>query len=229
VRSHDVVESERILERGRESAVHAIDAALDECCEWETIKDGEELIPEFLIIILDTVVAKAINLSHLFRFVIAAQQEDLPGKHHFHAQQQHKSLNRILPAVDIVTQKKITFTARIRRESVEFNKANKVHEVPVEVADDVNRRGKLEKRRIAKKTRLARVAKDQKLGAVEIEPVLSADVVTMLIDVKMKTRNSRNIQQFGQSGSGWWNGRWRRGCQGDTRGSFVALLPELWV
>jgi hypothetical protein len=101
---------------------------------------------------------------------------------------------------------------------------HQVSEVAVEVANDVDRGGKLKKSRIVKERRFADAAKDRELGVVEIKTVLRTNVVSMLHDVLMKASDSRiSDLRLRLNGSWSWSGKGhgRRQSSGCIRGGFV--------
>ncbi len=115
----------------RESSVHAEDFVVDESCNRHAVEHILKLFPDADAVAALALVVKPVDSVDLTALVVASQQEEVLLEFYLVCEQQNYRLQRILAAVNIVTEEEIV---SFRRESTIFKKSEKVRKLSMCVA-----------------------------------------------------------------------------------------------
>jgi len=126
------------VDGGRQAAVHAEDAVLDERGEREVVKDVDAVAPHVDgAVLAQALVVEAVDLRDLARLVVAADERDAVGVAHLEREQQQERLDAVVAAVHKVAQEDVV---RVGALAAHLEQLNQVVELPVDVAADLGRR-----------------------------------------------------------------------------------------
>jgi len=141
----DFVDVHNVFEFGRDAPVHAQNALVDQCGNGHPVEHVVELLPQFDVLAPFALVEEALLLVDAGRLVITAQQEEGLGLDDLVDEEQRDDLDRLHPAVHLVTQKK---EIAVRRFLEDREYVIEVLELPVDVSQDVQRRLELQQHRL---------------------------------------------------------------------------------
>lgn len=121
----------QVLQLWWKPAMHAKHLPIDQCCNWEAVEAVAEDLPEAHIEAAFTLIIEAVDTVNLGILVVSTQQKDLIRVLYFVGQEEADCLQRLLPAVHVVTQEEVTWGWRV---PTLVKEAEKVHELAVYIA-----------------------------------------------------------------------------------------------
>jgi len=130
-----------VLEFWTEAAVHAQNFLVNDCTDGQTVENVRENLPQFDRVSTLALIVEAVDSINLGAFVIASQKEEIFGELYFVAEQKRYRFDRLLAAVDIVTQEQVV---RLRGEPSVLENSEQVVILTVHITANLDRCLKLE-------------------------------------------------------------------------------------
>ena len=149
----------RRRERPRNAAVHAEDHVVDGGREGKAVEHRVGLLPEILpdvrpvagFQLAQEAAVAEVRFPTVYRaqLVIAAEQEDLVGKHDFLREEVGENLDGVLAAVDVVAEEEEAARGEVHAQGPQdLRERDQIGDVPVEITKNVYRRFQLEQARL---------------------------------------------------------------------------------
>ena len=114
----DLVEG---VDTGREATVQAEDAALDDSCEGQVVKERGEVLPHVGITILtEALIVESIDLRDLLAFVVAAQDGDTLWIANLVADEECHCLDGVVAAVYVVAHEEVVVVGQLTSNLEKF-------------------------------------------------------------------------------------------------------------
>ena len=110
------------------------DLILNDCSQWQVVKQVSQVLPNIGVAILaKTLIVKAVHLSDLATLVVSTQDCDAVFKSNFQTNQQSDCLNWVVPAIYVVTHKKIV---GVRWAATNLEQLHQVVELAMNISTD---------------------------------------------------------------------------------------------
>jgi hypothetical protein len=143
--AHNVAELFQIRELRTQSPVDAKDFLVNECGTGEAIEGVRKDLPQLDRMPSFALVVKAVDTVDRGALVVPPDAEKILGILDLVGQDEHRAFDTLLPAVDVVSQKQVVC---VRGEAPVFEDPEHVVELPVNIADDLDRGHELEEHRL---------------------------------------------------------------------------------
>jgi len=124
------------VDRGRQAAVDAEDAVLDDGREAEVVKDLGAVAPHIdRAVLLEALIVEAVHLRDLAALVVAADQRDAVRVAHLERQQKQEGLDAVEAAVDVVAEEQVVGLGAVTADTEQLLE---VVELPMDIAADLH-------------------------------------------------------------------------------------------
>jgi hypothetical protein len=115
--------------------VHCKNLLVDDGCNWQAVEAIGECLPEFDVVTTLALIVEPVYSVDAGAFVIAAQHEEVLGVLDLVCKKQADGLERLLAAIDIVTQEKVV---GFWREAAVLKEAKEIVVLSVDIATDLS-------------------------------------------------------------------------------------------